>query len=254
MSVSKMGLTLLSICVVCVSSVVKGAEIPHSFQSGDRALASEVNENFEFLNQRAEENRQSLDELKETINYRDYWETPSISVKNFKYVNAVSGCESARFELTFDAQDETLQTERRTHFNADGDDCGFSSAEIFYQHSAEGLIFAGSNSSTQFVFTDPLFTLGGEMRFGVADASASIANYTTGAGDVALPDGAFTVGYELLSRDSVVIPEYGLSFDDCIKVSRDFNNVRRLDWFCRGVGLVKSFSGGNRAYILKSYE
>jgi hypothetical protein len=246
-------------------TTVQGAEVTHSFNSGDPARASEVNQNFQDLADAIDANDTDIADLKslQSINYdyRDYVTASNITQKTFS-VTAGYDANSSVSDFGDCIATSTIWNYRH------GNDGGTPTTSLILiaQNSFETCTYVTRNfrsESDYLVFTGYTF-------HDPADTSSILDAYSFSNGGLKLLSRAVQLGdtlgdavirtkeengraqitsntYTAVRMENATVP-YG-SFTDCLVVQAEFRTesfrvTKSLEWRCPGVGVVKRIRHG----------
>lgn len=240
----------------CANIQAVGPSVQHIFQGGDPASASQVNENFQELADRIQDNT----DLVQSYDYRDYLSPASVSSKTFEMTELNGSCTQETRSYVRAAQGaDTLLTMTRVR---SGTNCA-STLELNFLLSSAGMYKQSQvDAFTRVDYESGVVLRTSAMKVGHTWGSAVrvFATDTTGA----IP-GTEYVGneldqYTLLAVEDVVLPYDGTtgaladtSYSGCLKISRHRNTtgLQHVSWYCPGVGLVKRMGTG-RTFELRS--
>lgn len=256
------------------ASHAAGPPVPHSFTAGQKAVASEVNENFQNLADRIDDLTQTVDQKAntadvnnsiQTLNNRidalpgaavfdasDYRIADTINVKTFAVSD--SGCATQEVNTYVRNTSPGKITIVETTVASNGSPCFerviTSEVEAGISRIAS-LEFVSPNPNVQ-TFTPKLLAFPAQMSIGAPWSGETVLTNTVFTPTTSL----LAVKYDIVGVESVTVPAG--TFNNCLKFFRTSitsSTTVRVQWRCPGLGLVKEFSttgDGNRELVSTS--
>lgn len=224
-----------------------GQAVPHSFQAGQKAVASEVNENFQNLADRIANLPGGT-----VLNASDFAQAATITGKNFTVTNSANAnpCTADNRTYTRSGPTNGVTTIVETATLSGGSSCNAAVTVTTVEVDATGSrvtqidtnIPANAGISPQvsaFVNTQ---TFTPKLLFLPAQVSKDVP-YTTEVGIAntlaAVTTRTFIALFTLVGLEDVTVPAG--AFTNCLKIHRMSNGstTSRMEWRCAGVGVVK---------------
>ena len=240
----------LSLCCFVEVAFAAGPPVAHQFQSGQKAVASEVNANFQELADRI-----SAIPGATTYAYQNYIGN-NVTQKVFATSGTIScgNTETRNYSRTSVAGGTQIV---ETHIVEDGDGaCSYRTFEHLATTTSRDIVGwttrDDTNPSTilsEVTLTSPIPGLLSVMPLGGSWGSSSDATSTPPG------DPGMTEKNTLLGVENVTVP-YG-SFNGCLKIhtlrtSASNGLFSRMSWYCPNVGLVKQMQHAlNGSALLK---
>jgi hypothetical protein len=255
--------TLIIVISLFIANTVfgTGPAVQHQFRGGDPASATQVNENFQELADRIQENK----DLLKTYDYRDYITPPNVSTKTFSEIAAVPNQTPSECELTTRIRNysrtpqgiDTLLT--LTEISVDPNTSQTCiSVKVEYLETPTGLL---SLKTTQYDVTNSahyterfspegILVRTSSMRVGGSWGSVStltLSDYYVEPPILNQPQSNSISQYTLLSVEDVTVPydngradNNPTTYSGCLKILRNRGNGSfGVEWYCPDIGLVK---------------
>lgn len=250
----KFGMMVLGIAVAGAVHAA-GQPVPNTFQAGQRAVASQVNENFQNLADRIAAGGE--------VEAASIYKGNGITTKTYQVTDVSSGCTT--FETHSFASSNGGATLTQTIVGTAGNGGSFCFKRIHtHQINTTGSFVTQINNydASDFLTSTSAYTPGIEYLPAQVHVGLSWAIDTD---RVSTPTGGSAVNgtqigeYTIVSKENVTVPAG--TYSNCLKITRysysaqtgsTNNPSARIDWRCPGVGLVKRRESTGRTLVLNS--
>lgn len=237
----KLGMIVLGIAITG-TAYAAGQPVPHIFQGGQKAVASQVNENFQNLSDRIA----AGGELESGSTYRG----TGITAKTFIVTDISGSCTT--FENHTFVSSNGGATITQTIIGRAGSG-GAQCVRQVWTHQSGGAgvsvtqiasFDASDNPTGTTTYSPGILYLPAQLHNKMSWALDTNTTVTPAVGSPTA--GTFLGEYTIVSKESVTVPAG--TYDNCLKITRQgfgatvgsLNNPSfRIEWRCPGIGLVK---------------
>lgn len=222
-----------------------GPTVPHSFQSGQKAVASEVNANFQNLADRIDDLSVRIDGLPggTVLNLSDFSQADNITGKSFQISNNANGCTADNRTYTKNVVGDTTTIVETVVGTSAGGATPCSHVTNTLERNPTGLRVAKVDTRTPdgATLTDSVTFIPAQLYL-----PAQLSKGSTWSGETVLTrsSGAtvFLAQHTLIGLENVTVPKG--TFNNCLKTYRSSvagtgSSTARVEWRCPGMGLVK---------------
>ena len=205
--------------------------VPHEFEAGQAAVASEINENFQSL---ANAISGAKYDYRDFHNYDDETGGLACSSKVFSYSNNTNDCDT--MTRTYTKSGDTLTVDIDVTSSVDGSKC----VSDTLKYIDDGTIFAYTGDGADKVVNMPIVEQHNAMEVGKSWGGGSTVDFVIlGQAETSTRIDTHT----LLAVEDITVN--GTDYNECLKIhsnrSGDFQDVA---WYCGNVGLVNLIRTG----------